>query len=52
MEKVKKQIEQEKTEVQMALEEAEVLPLGSKEGFYHLGSAEDLHSSTPRHNGT
>ena len=53
MEKVKKQIEQEKTEVQMALEEAEVLPLGSREGFYHLGSA-DLHSNTPphTHNGT
>lgn len=46
MEKVKKQIEQEKTEVQMALEESEVLPLGSKAGFYPCGSAEDLHSNT------
>ena len=46
MEKVKKQIEQEKTEVQMALEEAEVLPLGSKEDFYHCDSVEDLHSNT------
>ena len=45
MEKVKKQIEQEKNEVQMALEEAEVLPLGSKEDFYHCDSAEDLHSN-------
>lgn len=45
MEKVKKQIEQEKTEVQMTLEEAEVLPLGSKEGFYHCDKAEDQHSS-------
>ena len=47
MEKVKKQIEQEKNEVHMALEEAEVLPLGSKEDFYHCDRAEDLHSSNP-----
>lgn len=44
MEKAKKRIEQEKTEVQMALEEAEVLLPGSK-GFCHCDKAGDLLSS-------
>lgn len=39
MGKAKKQVEQEKTEVQAALEEAEVLPLGIKEGFCHCDKA-------------
>lgn len=38
-------LNKKKTEVQMALEEAEVLPLGSKEDFYHCDSVEDLHSN-------
>lgn len=38
MEKVRKRIEQEKTEVQVALEEAEVFPAGGRD------KAEDLHS--------
>lgn len=40
MEKAKTQIEQEKTEVQAALEEAELFPPGSKEGFCHCDKAE------------
>lgn len=44
MEKVKKLIEQEKTEVQVTLEETEVLSPGRKESF-HCDKAEDLHSS-------
>ena len=36
----------------MALEEAEVLPPGSKAGFHHCDSAEDLHSSDSNSNNT
>lgn len=45
MEKVKKRIEQEKTEVQVALEEAEVLRPGSKGGLCQCDKTGDLLSS-------